>query len=212
MLFQNRTEAGERLARLLTAMSLRDPIVLAIPRGGIPVGAAAAQALVCPFDIIPLIKMPIPWSPEASYGVVVMDGTITLNQPLVNRLELSEREVEMAESMARQEATRREQLYRQGRPFPNLGGKSIIIIDDGLASGYSMLAAASFVKKRNPRALIVASPVASDVAHKLIAAEPGIDKFIILVTDSEPLFSISSHYTEYPNLTDDDVLRELARR
>jgi predicted phosphoribosyltransferase len=212
MHFQNRTAAGEKLARELKALLLQGPFVLAIPRGGVPVGAAVARALGCPFDVIPLIKIPIPWSPEAGYGVVVMDGTITLNQSLVNRLELSDRELEMAESMAAQEVKRREQTYRQGRPFPELEGKSVIITDDGLASGYSMLAATAFVKKRNPRVLIVAVPVASEMAHKLVAAEPGINKLVALATDAEQLFSLASYYREFPALTDDDVLRELAQR
>ena len=209
MLFHNRTEAGKKLGKQLVNLRLQSPIVLAIPRGGVPVGAAVAETLGCPFDVISLIKIPIPWSSEASYGVVVMDGTIALNKPLVNRLELSDRELEMAESLILQEVKHRERMYRQGRPFPDLGGKSVIITDDGLASGTSMLAALSFVKKRLPLSLVVASPVASDMAHKSIAAQAGIDKLVILATNSEPLFSLSSYYREFPTLTDDDVLREL---
>lgn len=210
MIFQNRTQAGEMLARELKSPPLVDPIVLAVPRGGVPVGAAIAKALGCPFDIIPLMKIPIPWSPEASYGVVTMDGTMALNMPLINRLELSERELEMAVHMVLEEAERQGQRYRQGRPFPALESKTVVITDDGLASGYSMLAAVVFVKKRNPSSLIVSSPVASDTALRLLKAEQGIDRFVILDADAEQTFLLPSYYKEFKTITDDDVMRELA--
>ncbi|HUL00803.1 MAG TPA: phosphoribosyltransferase family protein [Nitrospirota bacterium] len=211
MFFQNRSDAGERLAGQLKNLQLQNPIVLAIPRGGAPVGAAVARALSCPFDIIPLIKIPIPWDPEASYGVVVMDGTVELNKPLVNRLELSDRELEMAESTIMIEVKRREQLYRQGKPFPVLENRSVIITDDGMATGYSMLAAAAFVNKRKPHKLIVALPVAAQVAQKLIASEQRINQVVILAVDYESLFSLPSYYEEFTPITDDDVLKELHR-
>lgn len=211
MIFQNRAQAGELLARQLTVPPLLNPVILAVPRGGAPVGAAIAKALDCPFDIIPLIKIPIPWSPEASYGVVAMDGTMALNKPLIHRLDLSERELELAAAIVLAEAKRREGLFRQERPFPALAGKTVVITDDGLASGYSMLAAVSFTKKRGPRLLIVASPVASDAALRLLKAEPGIDRFVIPNVDAEQTFSLSSYYKEFKTLTDDDVMREVAR-
>ena len=210
MLFQNRAQAGEKLAKELKLLQLHDPIVLAIPRGGVPVGGAIAKALHCAFDVIPLMKIPIPWSPEASYGVVAMDGTVALNVPLVNRLELSERELDMAAKKVLEEAKRRDQLYRQGRPFPELANRSVIITDDGLASGYSMLAAVGFVKKKRPRKLIVASPIAADVAQRLIKADQGVDTMLILALDSEQVFSLASYYKDFTVLTDDDVRAELA--
>lgn len=210
MLFQNRAHAGEKLAKELKLLQLHDPIVLAIPRGGVPVGGAIAKALRCAFDVIPLMKIPIPWSPEASYGVVAMDGTLALNVPLVNRLELSERELDMAAKKVLEEAKRRDQRYRQGRPFPELANRTVIITDDGLASGYSMLAAVGFVKKKRPRQLIVASPIAADVAQRLIKADQGVDTMIILALDSAQVFSLSSYYKDFKALTDDDVRAELA--
>jgi len=210
MIFQDRRQAGEKLAQELQTLALEDPLVLALPRGGVPVGSAVAKALSCAFDVIPLMKIPIPWSPEASYGVVVMDGTTVLNTPLVNRLELSERELEMAAAGVLREAKRREQSYRGGRPFPELTGRTVILVDDGLASGYSMLAAVIFAQKRQPRSIIVAAPIASDMAYRMLAAEKGIDRIITLARDVEPVFSLSSYYKEFKTLTDDDVIRELS--
>jgi len=210
MIFQDRAQAGEKLAQELKSLTLVKPIVLALPRGGVPVGSVVAKVLACPFDVIPLMKIPIPWSPEASYGVVAMDGTMALNKSLVNRLELSDRELEMASGMALREAKRREQLYRGGRPFPDLSDRTVILADDGLASGYSMLAATAFAHKRRPSSIVVAAPVASNMAFRLLAAEKRIDRIVTFVRDAEQLFSLASYYKDFKTLTDDDVLRALA--
>jgi predicted phosphoribosyltransferase len=209
MIFKDRTEAGEKLAQALKDLALSDSIVLALPRGGVPVGKAVARVLTCALDVIPLMKIPIPWNPEANYGVVAMDGTIALNLPLVNRLELSERELEIATFMVLQEAQRREQLYRREKPFPRLESRTVILIDDGLASGYSMLAAVNVVKKRQPHAIVVGAPVASDVAFRMLAADKEIASLVTLVNDAEPFFSLAAYYREFNSLTDDDVLRDL---
>ncbi len=210
MIFQDRTQAGRKLAQELKSLGLIDPLVLALPRGGVPVGRAVSHVLACALDVIPLMKIPIPWSPEASYGVVAMDGTLALNMPLVHRLELSERELEIATSLVRHEAERREQLYRQGKPYPELENRSVILVDDWLASGYSMLAAVNFVKKRRPRAVIVAAPIASDSAIRMLAAGRDVASIVTLVNDAEPFFSLAAYYKDFKTLTDGDVLRELA--
>jgi predicted phosphoribosyltransferase len=209
MIFKDRTQAGEKLAQALKDQAHSDAIVLALPRGGVPVGRAVANALACPLDVIPLMKIPIPWSPEANYGVVAMDGTLAMNLPLIHRLELSERELQIATSLMQQEAQRREHLYRRGKRFPELENRTVVLIDDGLASGYSMLAAVSFVKKRKPHAIIIAAPIASDMAFRMLAADKGIAAIVTLMHDAEPFFSLSSYYKEFDTLTDDDVLRDL---
>lgn len=210
MIFQNRIQAGEKLAQALKTLSLADPIVLALPRGGVPVGAAIAKSLTCALDVIPLIKIPIPWSPDESYGVVVMDGTFALNKPLMRRLELSAREIAMAMRTVLEEARRRETLYRGTRPFPPLEGKTVVLTDDGIASGYSMLEAAAFVRKRNALAVVAAAPIASDMASKMLSAEAGINRLVTLSVDAEQLFSLSSHYKEFKPISDEDVVRFLS--
>lgn len=211
MLFQNRTQAGEKLAQQVSALNPQNPVVLAIPREGVAVASPVAKTLGCPLDVIPLMKLPIPWSPEASYGVVAMDGTTVWNRPLMNRLELSERELEMAASSVIEEAKRRYRMYRQGRPFPELRERTAILIDDGLGSGYSMLAAINFTRKRNPRAIIIAAAVISDIARRMLAAEQGIDRIVGLAHDAEQFFSLETYFRDYAFLSDEDVIRELKR-
>jgi predicted phosphoribosyltransferase len=206
MIFQSRIQAGEKLAQELLSLNLSNPFVLAIPRGGAPVARSVADTLHCPLDVIPLMKIPIPWSEDASYGTMVADGTIAMNMSLVHRLELSEREIEMAAGKIMGEAQRREQLYRKGRSFPSLENRSVVIIDDAIGSGYSMLAAVDFVKKKKPRMIIAASPVSSDAAFRMLAAKPQANLFIALVRDQDPVFSLDSYYKEFSPVTDDDVL------
>jgi len=210
MIFQDRTQAGLKLAQKLKDLGLANPLVLALPRGGVPVGRAVAKVLACGLDVIPLMKVLIPWSPEASYGVVAVDGTVALNMPLVHRLELSDRELQIATALVQQEAVRREQLYRKGKPFPGLESRDIILVDDGLASGYSMLAAVNFIKKRKPRSVIAAAPIASDSSVRMLAADKEIAAIVALANDAEPFFSLAAYYKEFKTLTDNDVLRELA--
>lgn len=210
MIFQSRGQAGEKLAQEALSLELRNPIVLAIPRGGVPVGRSVAKLLDCPLDVIPMIKVPIPWTPEASYGTVVSDGTLALNMPLINRLELSEREIELASRNVMQEVRRRELLYRRGTPFPSLHDRSVVIVDDALGSGYSMLAAVSFVRKKNPRMIVAASPVASGTAFRMLAAVPHLNLLLVLRRDPEPVFALESYYRDFTPVTDDDVIRCLS--
>ena len=210
MLFQNRTEAGEKLAQELVKLAPVDPLVLALPRGGVPVGIAVARVLHCPCDVLPLMKIPIPWNPEASYGVVVLDGTVVLNKPLVNRLELSGPELEISANRVLQEAKKRAQLYYREKSFPVLENKTVVLADDGLASGYSMLAAVTFAKKQNPRSLIVAAPIASDLASHMLTADKGIAHLVSLVRNSEQIFSLADYFREFTTLTDDDVIQLLS--
>ncbi len=207
MMFLNRAQAGEKLAEKIKSFHLAGPLVLAIPRGGVPVGAAMARALACPLDVIPLINIPIPWNPEASYGAAVIDGTSAFNLPLVHRLEISETELEMATGRAMEEARRRARIYRNDRPFPSLAGKTAMLVDDGLSSGYSMLAAIRFIRKEKPLSVIVAAPVASDSAYRMLSAEAGIDGLIVLVRVTERVFSLSAFYKEFTPLADEDVVR-----
>lgn len=210
VIFQSRGQAGEKLAREVLTLELRNPLVLAIPRGGVPVGRSVAKLLACPLDVIPMIKVPIPWTPEASYGTVVSDGTLALNIPLINRLELSEREIELASRNVMHEVQRRERLYRNNIPFPCLDDKSVVIVDDGLGSGYSMLAAVNFVKKKSPRMIVAASPAASDIAFRMLAAVPQLNLLLVLRRDPEPVFALESYYRDFTPITDDDVVRCLS--
>ncbi len=212
MLFLNRTRAGLRLGQELKSLQLADPIVLAIPRGGVPVGAAAARELACPFDVIPLVKIPIPWTPEASYGAVAPDGAMALNLPLVHRLEVSLPELELAARHYAQKATRLCALYRGDGEPPTLEGRTVLLVDDGLASGYSMLASVLFVRKKKPAAVIVAAPVASETAARMIGQNEDVDRAVFLVRDAEQVFALPHHYKEFGTVTDEDVVRIMKSR
>lgn len=209
MLFLNRLQAGEKLGRELQGLQSGSALILAIPRGGAPVAAAAAKTLGLPFDIVPLIKIPIPWFPDASYGAVASDGTMALNQSLVHRLEVSVRELELTAAKFSLEAKRREVLYRGDRPGPDAAGRPVIIIDDGLGSGYSMLAAVQFVRKRTPEKIVVAAPVASEAAFGLVSAEAGADNIVVLTRDPSQFFKLAAHYKDFSRVTDDEVKRLL---
>ena len=208
--FHNRMEGGEKLAREILVRRPAHPVVLAIPRGGAPVGQALARALACPFDIIPLIKIPVPWAPEASYGAVASDGTRAINEPLLHRFELSEKELDVAIQAVLPIVKKREELYRQDRPFPSLKGKTVIITDDGLASGHTMLAAVRFVKNKGPASIVVAVPVASEQGYALLSSEPGINEIVVLVKDREQVFSLPAFYKDFDTISDDDVVQHLA--
>ncbi len=210
MIFQNRAHAGEQLGKELLSLELRRPLVLAIPRGGVPVATSVASLLACALDVIPLIKIPIPWMPEASYGALAVDGTVALNMPLIHRLELSEREIEMRSQTLVDDVQQRARMYRDDRPFPLLEGRSVVIVDDGLGSGYSMLAAVDFVKKKDPFMIVVASPVASDPAFRMLAQKPQANLTIVLVRDAEQLFSLAAFYRDFTPVSDEDVVRSLS--
>jgi len=122
-----------------------------------------------------------------------MDGTIAFNSPLMDRLELSEREIDVATFKVLREAQRREHLYRRGKPYPRLEDRTVIRFDDGLASGYSMVAAVTVAKSQHPPT-IIAAPVASDVAFRMLGADRDIASLVMLVHDSEPFFSLSVYY------------------
>jgi len=141
-LFRDRLDAGRKLAERLIGLAGEDSIVLAVPRGGVPIGSAIAQRLACPLDLIIPRKLPIPANPEAGFGAVMGDGTIVLNEPLVRGLKLTKGEIDAIVAEVSAEVRRREQEYRGRTPPPLLSGKQVILVDDGLASGYTMIAAA----------------------------------------------------------------------
>jgi putative phosphoribosyl transferase len=133
--------------------------VLAIPRGGVPVGYEVSRVLGCPLDVIVPRKLPIPWSPEAGFGAIMPDGTRVLNERMARQLGLAADEIaEIAEEVL-DEVRRREAAFRGNRPPPAVAGRAAILIDDGLATGYTMIAAVRAVRKRGPSSVVVAVPV-----------------------------------------------------
>lgn len=205
MRFQDRSDAGRRLAQALAQEPLPQPLVLAIPRGGVPIAPLIAEELRCPWDVVVVQKLAFPWNPELGFGAVALDGTVVQNHKLLERTQLTPGEVEHVKGEVLQEAERREQIYRGGRPFPRVAGCSVILTDDGLASGYTMLAAVESMKKAGPRQVVVASPVASDSAVELF--RPAVDRLVTLHVSDAWSFAVGSFYRAFSQLTDEEVLK-----
>jgi putative phosphoribosyl transferase len=192
VLFENRVDAGKKLAQALKGMEqeLKRSIVLGIPRGGVPVGYVLAKTLGCELDTIVLRKIPIPSDPEAGYGAVTIDRTVIINQEMLPYLHLSKKEMEQGIEEVYQEVKRRNQIYRKGKSFPELKGRSVILTDDGLATGYTML-------------------VASDSAADLI--RPQSDQFIVLHVSGSFYFAVASFYKKFEDMTDEEVVEILEK-
>jgi putative phosphoribosyl transferase len=162
--FDDRTDAGQTLAGLLSAYRQTEALVLAIPAGGVPVAAAIAQQLELALDVAIVSKITLPWNPEVGYGAVAFDGTVLLNQEIVLQLGLNEQQVQQGIASTRVKVARRIRLLRGDRPFPPLAGRTVILVDDGLASGFTMRAAVQAVTKAQAEHVIVAVPTASQAA------------------------------------------------
>ncbi|MFQ6050950.1 MAG: phosphoribosyltransferase [Candidatus Hydrothermarchaeota archaeon] len=209
MIFKDREEAGKILGEKLAEYK-EDAIVLAIPRGGVPVAYRISKKINAPLDVVVVRKIPIPSDPEAGFGAVTADGTIVLNEPLVSYLRLEPREIEFLARKVMMEVSRRIKKYRKEKPFPEITGKNVIVVDDGLASGFTMLAALKYLKKFNPRKIIIAVPTAS--ARAIEVVEPEADEIVNLISDDRPFFAVASFYESFPDLTDEEVIEYLEKK
>ena len=203
-LFRDRADAGRRLAERLLEYEGRGAVVLSIPRGGVPVGFEVAKRLNARFDVIIPRKIPIPWNPEAGFGAITADGTMVLNEKMVQSLDLSAEEIERAAEEVREEIVRRTKEYRGDRPMPEVRAKSVILVDDGLASGYTMLAATESVRKHQPSDVTVAVPAASSGAARLVGSKA--DRLVALIISDRLPFAVADFYVEWRDLTDEEVL------
>ena len=204
-IFENRRDAGRQLAVRLLEYEGQGTVVLAIPNGGVPVGLEVATVLKAAFDIVLARKIPIPLKPEAGFGAVTDDGTIILNEELVKSLGLSREQIEYQVSQVRAKVRQRSLLYHGDRPLTSITGKTVIIIDDGLASGGTMMAAAESVRRRRAKEIIVAVPAASgDAVDKL---ERAADRVVTMVTTFTPRFAVADFYQHWYDLSDDEVVR-----
>jgi putative phosphoribosyl transferase len=207
--FNNRAQAGERLAQFLDAKPGPNSLVLALPRGGVPVGEPLAQALASPLEIVSVRKLPIPFSPEAGFGAVALDGSVVLNDDLVRRAGLSRRQIDSIVQQVLEEVRRRAQEYLGDYRSPKVQGKCVYVVDDGLASGYSMIAAAKMVRQREPRRLILCVPVSP--AHSLRLVEPYFDEIYCLISQTHLTFAVASFYADFHDLSDQEVRQTLER-
>ena len=210
--FTDRAAAGEELARRLERRAFQPPvIVLGLPRGGVAVARPVATALRAPLDVLVVRKVGMPTQPELAIGAIAAGGIVVRDAPAVHwRTEWDERENEAFERVAaeeRRELDRREALYRAGRPLLDLRDRTAVLVDDGLATGSTMVAAIRAARQAGARTVIAAAPVASAQALERVSLEA--DETIVLETP-HALFSIGEWYDWFEQLSDEEVARLLA--
>ena len=209
-MFDDRRDAGRRLARELLRFKGHDPVVLALPRGGVPIGFEIAQALEAPLDLVLVRKIGAPFQPELAVAAVV-DGEkmeLVLNEDLLVALSLSEGYVREQAARQVEEIERRRQLYLEGRERVQIEGKTALVVDDGIATGATMRAALRAVRRRQPRRLVLAVPVAPPETVESLRSE--VDEVVCLATP-DYLGAIGSFYADFRQVGDDEV-RELLGR
>jgi predicted phosphoribosyltransferase len=207
--FIDRVDAGRRLAGRLAQYGWSEVVVLAIPRGGVPVGIEVARRLRCAFDVIVPRKITVPGNPEVGYGAVAEDGTRVLNEALVRQLGLADDQIDIQVREVRAEIARRSAAYRGNRGLPSVTDRTVVLVDDGLASGYTMAAAVKSVAHMGAAQKVSAVPVSSRSAQRLV--EPMVDELIaLIVSDSYP-FAVASFYQHWYDLSEQEVLELLQR-
>lgn len=201
--FVDRAEAGSVLASNLSAYSGRDDvIVLGLPRGGVPVAFAVAGTLLVPLDVFVVSKLGTPWNRELAMGAVAEGGVQILDLSMVRALGVSEEDIQEVAAAARKEVEYRQELYRSGRPPLDLVGKTILLVDDGIATGCSILAAIAALRRRNAARIVVAVPVAPASGCNAIRMEA--DE-VVSVAEPELFLAVSQWYQDFGQISDEDV-------
>lgn len=202
--FKDRRDAGVQLADSLMAYQGGDALVLAIPAGGIPVAAEVGRLLQVRWDVLVVRKVQFPDDPEAGFGAVGPEDTVVLNDYLIEVERMSHVVVEEQTRRARQAAEWREQLLREGAPYPDMRGRTVILVDDGLASGFTMLAAIQYVRSRQAGKVVVAVPTGSGRAVELVGEKA--DEVHCLNVRSRPFFAVADAYRYWYDLSDEEAV------
>ena len=215
--FRDREEAGDALAARLGHHARRagapragaaDVLVLALPRGGVPVAYEVAEALSAPLDIFLVRKLGVPGHEELAMGAIASSGVRVLNDDVVDYLQIPDEVIDNVAEEESKELQRREQSYRGNRPAPDVRGRTVILVDDGLATGSTMKAAAAALRKQDPARIVVAVPVAAEATCRSLRAE--VDE-VVCGTTPEPFRAVGLWYRDFSQTTDEEVRDLLAR-
>lgn len=207
--FRDRHEAGRLLATELTKYAHRsDVIVLGLPRGGVPVAYEIAKALDVPLDICLVRKLGVPWHPELAMGAIAANGVTILNSDVVVSLGIAKADIDAVAQVEQQELERRERTYRGDRQSLDLRGKTLIVVDDGIATGSSLRAALAVLRQHQPARVVVAVPMMPAETHAEL--RPDIDELVCLLKPV-PFFAIGAWYENFDQVSDEEVKALLAR-
>lgn len=207
--FRDRYDAGRRLAAALGEYAGRDDVlVLALPRGGVPVGYEVARALGAPLDLMQVRKLGVPGHEELAMGAIASGGVRILSQDVIETLSIPDRVIATVAAAEERELDRRERIYREGRPFPDVRGRTVILVDDGLATGSTMRAAAAALRAQGAGRLVAGVPVAP--RETCDALRDLVDDVICAVTP-EPFFAVGEWYEDFTQISDAEV-QDLLRR
>jgi predicted phosphoribosyltransferase len=201
--FRNRAHAGRLLAERLKDYESSDALVLAIPAGGVPVAYEIAKNLGLLMDIVIVRKIQIPGNTEAGFGAVGPDGEVIFNDKLLRALSLTGEEIQMQVAKAKEVLRKRNLIYRKGRSFPDLKERTVILVDDGLASGYTMSEAIRFTERKKAGRIIMAVPTSPESSIKLLL--PRVDELYCLNIRGYP-FAVADAYDDWYDLSDEEVI------
>jgi predicted phosphoribosyltransferase len=204
--FRDRAEAGRALARELQHLRDDDAVVLALPRGGVPVAAEVARALGAPLDVLVVRKLGVPGHEELAFGAIASGGVRVLVPPVVADVRLDAETIATVTETARHELELREQLYRGGRPRADVDGRSVVLVDDGLATGATMRAAVAAARGLGAHRVVVAVPIAA--AQTADALRDEADEVVVVATPY-PFLAVGSWYDDFSPVSDDEVRRSL---
>jgi predicted phosphoribosyltransferase len=202
-MFENRYDAGRKLAEKLVAYKGKSVVVLAIPNGGVPVALSVALALDADLNLIVSRKIPLPLRPEGGFGAITDDGTMILNDETVRKAGLTPDQITYQAAQVRKNIAQRSLLYHKDLPPPAVTGKTVIVVDDGLASGYTMMAAVESVRKRRPKEIVAAVPVASAIAFKEVEKRA---KVVACTVGTALKFYLADYYRYWNEPSEDEVL------
>ena len=202
-MFRNRTEAGRQLApKLKPYIGHPDVLVLALPRGGVPIGCEIARTLHSPVDVFVVRKLGVPWNPELAMGAVATGGVRVLEEGTVRSLAVPAEEVARVAAQEELELERREHAYRGGRAALPVSGKKVILVDDGIATGSTMRAGVAALRKLQPARIVIAVPVAPHAACTMLRR---LADEVVCTIEADDFFAIGEWYEDFTQLSDQDV-------